>query len=166
MFLCDCLVLKLRGCLVDRCPVMSNYLGCLTKTCWASLWDERTSFLLSSHCFLSTQQTKDELDKDEEKPALMAAVRPTVGKRGRPQIRTTPNSSTGRSKTSSSEGLSNCRSSRTDTSSMANGDSKLYRACRYQRNPLSSALYCQKCSLIWFHQHMNLSDIQFLAHRV
>uniref|UniRef100_A0A669F181 AT-rich interactive domain 4A n=1 Tax=Oreochromis niloticus TaxID=8128 RepID=A0A669F181_ORENI len=65
---------------------------------------------------------KDELDKEEEKPAVMAAVRPTVGKRGRPQIRTTPNSSTGRSKTSSSEGRSNCRSSRTDTSSMANGD--------------------------------------------
>ncbi|KAG7460364.1 AT-rich interactive domain-containing protein 4A isoform X1 [Solea senegalensis] len=65
-------------------------------------------------------KNKDETDKEEEKP-----LKPPGAKRGRPQIRTTPTSSAGRSvsKTPSSEGRSNGKSSRTETSSgMANGD--------------------------------------------
>ncbi|XP_058472263.1 AT-rich interactive domain-containing protein 4A [Solea solea] len=65
-------------------------------------------------------KNKDETDKEEEKP-----LKPPGAKRGRPQIRTTPTSSAGRSvsKTPSSEGRSNGKSSRTETpSGMANGD--------------------------------------------
>ena len=66
-----------------------------------------------------------EREKDEEK----LAVKPTGAKRGRPQIRTTPTGSAGRSvsKTPSSEGRSNGKGSRTETpSNMANGDSKTH----------------------------------------
>ncbi|XP_069573177.1 AT-rich interactive domain-containing protein 4A isoform X2 [Brachyistius frenatus] len=65
-------------------------------------------------------KNKDEPEKDDDKPAV---PKPTGAKRGRPQIRTTPNSSAGRSvsKTPSSEGRSNGK--RTDTTpNMANGD--------------------------------------------
>ncbi len=58
------------------------------------------------------------------------ALKPTGAKRGRPQIRTTPTGSVGRSvsKTPSNEGRSNGK--RTETpSSMANGDSKTHWAC-------------------------------------
>ncbi|XP_069391307.1 AT-rich interactive domain-containing protein 4A isoform X3 [Paralichthys olivaceus] len=75
------------------------------------------------------KQNKDEVEKDEEKQA----VKPTGAKRGRPQIRTTPTSSAGRSvsKTPSSEGRSNGKSSRTETSSsMANGDNTPRRRTR------------------------------------
>ncbi|XP_035024385.2 AT-rich interactive domain-containing protein 4A isoform X2 [Hippoglossus stenolepis] len=74
-------------------------------------------------------KNKDEVEKDEEKPA----VKPAGAKRGRPQIRTTPTSSAGRSvsKTPSSEGRSNGKSSRTETSSsLANGDSTPRRRTR------------------------------------
>ncbi|XP_040916681.1 AT-rich interactive domain-containing protein 4A [Toxotes jaculatrix] len=75
------------------------------------------------------KQNKDEVEKDEEKPA----AKPTGAKRGRPQIRTTPTSSSSRSvsKTPSNEGRSNGKSSRTETSSnMANGDNTPRRRTR------------------------------------
>ncbi|KAK2826835.1 hypothetical protein Q5P01_021049 [Channa striata] len=76
-------------------------------------------------------KNKDEVDKDkdEEKPAM----KPTGAKRGRPQIRTTPSSSAGRSvsKTPSSERRSNGKSSRTETgSNMSNGDNTPRRRTR------------------------------------
>ncbi|XP_036926993.1 AT-rich interactive domain-containing protein 4A isoform X1 [Acanthopagrus latus] len=75
-------------------------------------------------------ESEKERDKDEEKTPSMA-VKPTGAKRGRPQIRTTPTGSTGRSvsKTPSSEGRSNGR--RTETpSNMANGDNTPRRRTR------------------------------------
>lgn len=83
---------------------------------------------LVSHRLRLSQQNKEkdesekERDKDEEK-----TPKPTGVKRGRPQIRTTPTGSAGRSvsKTPSNEGRSNGR--RTETpSNMANGDSKIH----------------------------------------
>ncbi|KAM4723892.1 AT-rich interactive domain-containing protein 4A [Anableps anableps] len=71
------------------------------------------------------EEPEKEREKDEEKPASVAPLKPTGLKRGRPQIRTTPTSSSGRSvsKTPSSEGQSNGKSSRTDaTPSLANGN--------------------------------------------
>ncbi|GAA6230260.1 AT-rich interactive domain-containing protein 4A isoform X2 [Lates japonicus] len=75
-------------------------------------------------------KNKDEGEKDEEKPA---AAKPTGAKRGRPQIRTTPTGSAGRSvsKTPSNEGRSNGKSSRTETTpNMANGDNTPRRRTR------------------------------------
>ncbi|XP_067335798.1 AT-rich interactive domain-containing protein 4A isoform X3 [Channa argus] len=77
------------------------------------------------------KQNKDEgdKDKDEEKQA----VKPMGARRGRPQIRTTPSSSAGCSvsKTQSSEGRSNGKSSKTETtSSMSNGDNTPRRRTR------------------------------------
>uniref|UniRef100_A0A4W6G6P9 AT-rich interactive domain 4A n=1 Tax=Lates calcarifer TaxID=8187 RepID=A0A4W6G6P9_LATCA len=75
-------------------------------------------------------KNKDEGEKDEEKPAV---AKPTGAKRGRPQIRTTPTGSAGRSvsKTPSNEGRSNGRSSRTETTpNMANGDNTPRRRTR------------------------------------
>uniref|UniRef100_A0A7N6AQ65 ARID domain-containing protein n=1 Tax=Anabas testudineus TaxID=64144 RepID=A0A7N6AQ65_ANATE len=70
---------------------------------------------------------KDEVEKEQDKDEDKPPVKPTAGKRGRPQIRTTPTSLAGRSvsKTPSNEGRSNGKNSRTDmTSNMSNGDSK------------------------------------------
>ncbi|XP_073340424.1 LOW QUALITY PROTEIN: AT-rich interactive domain-containing protein 4A [Pagrus major] len=75
-------------------------------------------------------ESEKERDKDEEKTPSMA-VKPTGAKRGRPQIRTMPIGSAGRSvsKTPSNEGRSNGR--RTETpSSMANGDNTPRRRTR------------------------------------
>ncbi|XP_054470343.1 AT-rich interactive domain-containing protein 4A [Anoplopoma fimbria] len=75
-------------------------------------------------------EPETERDKDEEK-SQSAAVKPPGAKRGRPQIRTTPTGSAGRSvsKTPSSEGRSNGR--RTETpSNMANGDNTPRRRTR------------------------------------
>uniref|UniRef100_A0A7N6A0P0 ARID domain-containing protein n=1 Tax=Anabas testudineus TaxID=64144 RepID=A0A7N6A0P0_ANATE len=68
---------------------------------------------------------KDEVEKEQDKDEDKPPVKPTAGKRGRPQIRTTPTSLAGRSvsKTPSNEGRSNGKNSRTDmTSNMSNGD--------------------------------------------
>ncbi|XP_044022455.1 AT-rich interactive domain-containing protein 4A isoform X2 [Siniperca chuatsi] len=78
------------------------------------------------------EEPDKERDGDEEKMPSMAA-KPTGAKRGRPQIRTTPTSSAGRSvsKTPSSEGRSNGKSSRAETASnMANGDNTPRRRTR------------------------------------
>ncbi|XP_060939440.1 AT-rich interactive domain-containing protein 4A isoform X2 [Limanda limanda] len=73
------------------------------------------------------KKNKDELEKDEEK----SGARPPGAKRGRPQMRSTPPGSAGRSgsKTPSSEGRANGKSSRTE-SSLANGDSTPRRRTR------------------------------------
>ncbi|KAI3367367.1 hypothetical protein L3Q82_026177, partial [Scortum barcoo] len=76
------------------------------------------------------EKEESEKDKDEEKTPSMAP-KPTGAKRGRPQSRTTPTSSAGRSisKTPSSEGRANGK--RTETpSSMANGDNTPRRRTR------------------------------------
>ncbi|XP_033498788.2 AT-rich interactive domain-containing protein 4A [Epinephelus lanceolatus] len=80
-------------------------------------------------------KNKDEVerdrDKEEEKPPSLPVGKPPGGKRGRPQIRTTPTGSAGRSvsKTPSTEGRSNGK--RTETpSSMANGDNTPRRRTR------------------------------------
>ncbi|KAM6918125.1 AT-rich interactive domain-containing protein 4A isoform 2-T2 [Lycodopsis pacificus] len=77
-------------------------------------------------------KNKDDPETDEEKPPS-AASKPPGAKRGRPQIRTTPTGSAGRSvsKTPSTEGQSNGRTGRTETSSnMANGDNTPRRRTR------------------------------------
>uniref|UniRef100_A0A7N5ZQ58 ARID domain-containing protein n=1 Tax=Anabas testudineus TaxID=64144 RepID=A0A7N5ZQ58_ANATE len=71
------------------------------------------------------RKLKDEVEKEQDKDEDKPPVKPTAGKRGRPQIRTTPTSLAGRSvsKTPSNEGRSNGKNSRTDmTSNMSNGD--------------------------------------------
>nr|XP_020442003.1 AT-rich interactive domain-containing protein 4A isoform X2 [Monopterus albus] len=76
---------------------------------------------------------RDEVEKDEEKPAVMVVAKPTGARRGRPQIRTTPSSSAGRSvsKTPSNEGQPNGKSSRmAAASNMANGDNTPRRRTR------------------------------------
>ncbi|XP_037618850.1 AT-rich interactive domain-containing protein 4A [Sebastes umbrosus] len=78
-------------------------------------------------------EPETERDKDDERSPSMAAVKPPGAKRGRPQIRTTPTGSVGRSvsKTPSAEGRSNGKSSRTETpSNMANGDNTPRRRTR------------------------------------
>ncbi|XP_062252898.1 AT-rich interactive domain-containing protein 4A isoform X3 [Platichthys flesus] len=64
------------------------------------------------------KQNKEEVERDE------AAVKPPGAKRGRPQMRSTPPGSAGRSvsKTPSSEGRSNGKSRTETSSSLANGD--------------------------------------------
>lgn len=89
------------------------------------------------HCLRLSQQNKEkdelekERDKDEEKTPSMP-VKPTGAKRGRPQIRTPPTGSAGRSisKTPSSEGRSNGRSRTETPSNMANGDNTPRRRTR------------------------------------
>uniref|UniRef100_A0AAQ6IRT2 ARID domain-containing protein n=1 Tax=Anabas testudineus TaxID=64144 RepID=A0AAQ6IRT2_ANATE len=76
---------------------------------------------------------KDEVEKEQDKDEDKPPVKPTAGKRGRPQIRTTPTSLAGRSvsKTPSNEGRSNGKNSRTDmTSNMSNGDNTPRRRTR------------------------------------
>ncbi|XP_070787236.1 AT-rich interactive domain-containing protein 4A-like [Enoplosus armatus] len=78
------------------------------------------------------EEPEKERDKDEEKTPSML-VKPTGAKRGRPQIRTTPTGSAGRSvsKTPSSEGRSNGKSIRMETpSNIANGDNTPRRRTR------------------------------------
>jgi len=73
-----------------------------------------------------SQQNKDEPERDGDRPPS-AASKPPGAKRGRPQTRTPPTGSAGRSvsMTPSTEGRSNGRSSKTETpSNMANGDSE------------------------------------------
>lgn len=74
----------------------------------------------------SPQQNKEEPDKEEDKTAMAVTTKPTGAKRGRPQIRTTPNTSRSSvSKTPSTERRPNGKSSRAEmASNMANGDSK------------------------------------------
>ncbi|MEQ2226500.1 hypothetical protein ILYODFUR_028083, partial [Ilyodon furcidens] len=71
------------------------------------------------------EEPEKEREKDEDKPASITPLKPTGLKRGRPQLRTTPTSSSGRSvsKTPSSEGQSNGKSTRIDaTPNLANGN--------------------------------------------
>lgn len=80
-------------------------------------------------------KNKDESEKDKEEektPTAAAAAKPAGAKRGRPQIRTTPTGSAGRSvsKTPSSEGHAHSRSSRAEASSLANGDNTPRRRTR------------------------------------
>ncbi|KAM9777973.1 AT-rich interactive domain-containing protein 4A [Neosynchiropus ocellatus] len=83
-------------------------------------------------------KNKDEMEKESEKEPV--AAKPTGAKRGRPLSRNIPNSSTGRSvsKTPSSDGRSNGRSSRNETTpTMANGDG----TPRTRRTRRTSGLY-------------------------
>ncbi|XP_067469529.1 AT-rich interactive domain-containing protein 4A isoform X1 [Thunnus thynnus] len=76
---------------------------------------------------------KEEAEKDDEKASMATAVKPPGAKRGRPQIRTPPTSSAGRSvsNTPSSEGRSNGKSSKMETpTNMANGDNTPRRRTR------------------------------------
>ncbi|XP_024910983.1 AT-rich interactive domain-containing protein 4A isoform X2 [Cynoglossus semilaevis] len=74
-------------------------------------------------------KNKEESEKEEEK----LVVKPTGAKRGRPPLKTTPTGPAGRSvsKTPSSEGRSNGKSGRTETTpSMSNGDNTPRRRTR------------------------------------
>ncbi|XP_021162824.2 AT-rich interactive domain-containing protein 4A [Fundulus heteroclitus] len=79
------------------------------------------------------EEPEKEREKDEEKSASITPLKPTGLKRGRPQIRTPPSSSSGRSvsKTPSNEGQSNGKSNRADgTPNLANGNDTSRRRTR------------------------------------